>query len=244
MNLEALYKLHTGLPRESPGSEASTRYAIELLPKGFSPSAIADMGCGPGMSTLVLAESFPAASILAVDRHQPFLDQLADAADAAGIAERLSVTNRSMELHGEPPASFDLIWAEGSAYLVGVERALEAWRPLLRPGGCIAYTELTWLSADPPEDAVKYWQEIYPDMNTREGNLDIARSARFEILGSFVLPASDWWQEYYLPLQRRINLLRNEEGMTEVLDNAENEINIYSLFGGCFGYVFYVLLKV
>ena len=241
MNLEALYKLHTGLPRESPGSEGSTRCAIALLPKGFSPASVADMGCGPGMSTLVLAESFPAASILAVDTHQPYLDQLNNAANAAGIAGRLSIANRSMELAGEAPGSFDLIWAEGSAYLIGVERALEAWSSLLRPGGCIAYTELTWLTDDPPEDAVLYWQEIYPDMNTREGNLEIVRSAGFEVLGHFVLPASDWWSEYYSPLQRRINLLRTEEGMAEVLDNAENEIDIYSLFGGCFGYVFYVL---
>jgi SAM-dependent methyltransferase len=244
MNLEALYKLHSGLPRESPGSAASTRCAIELLPKGFCPASIADMGCGPGMATLVLAESFPEASILAVDTHQPYLDQLSNSAFAAGIADRVTVANRSMELAGETPGGFDLIWAEGSAYLLGVETALESWRPLLRPGGCIAYTELTWLTDDPPEDAVLNWQEIYPDMNTESGNLEIARSAGFEILGHFVLPASDWWSEYFSPLQRRINLLRPEEGMAEVLDEAEREIDIYSLFGGCFGYVFYVLLNV
>ena len=241
MNLDALYKLHSGLPRESPGSEASTRRAIELLPKGFSPTAIADMGCGPGMSTLVLAESFPNASILAVDTHQPYLDQLTNAALEAGCADRITVANRSMDMSGEPRGSFDLIWAEGSVYIMGGEAALESWRRLLRPGGCIAYTELTWLSDDPPEDAVKYWQERYPDMNTLAGNKHVARSAGFEVLGHFALPASDWWSEYFAPLQRRINLLRTEEGMAEVLDDAENEINIYSVFGGSFEYVFYVL---
>ncbi len=241
MDKEALYTLHSGLPRQSPGGDATTRRAIEMLPKGFNPRAIADMGCGPGMSTMVLAESFPEAAVIAVDTHQPFLDQLADAANAAGIADRVSTVNRSMELPGEEPGSFDLIWAEGSAYLVGVETALDAWRPLLRAGGCIAYTELVWLSADPPEDALNYWQEVYPDMNTVQGNLDIARSAGFDVLDHFVLPPSDWWDEYYSPLQRRINILRMEEGISEVLNNAENEINMYSLFGGCYGYVFYVL---
>ena len=33
---------------------------------------------------------------------------------------------------------------------MGFEAGLRAWEPLLKPGGYIAVTELTWLQPDPP----------------------------------------------------------------------------------------------
>ena len=68
------FDVHSGLDRESPGTDAATSDAWRRL--GAAPGARAvDMGCGPGAASLVLAE-LGAASVLAVDLHQPFLDQL------------------------------------------------------------------------------------------------------------------------------------------------------------------------
>ena len=50
------------------------------------------------------------------------------------------------------PASFDLIWAEGSLYNLGIERALKDLRSLLACGGILAFTELSWLSNDRPAE--------------------------------------------------------------------------------------------
>jgi hypothetical protein len=45
--------------------------------------------------------------------------------------------------------SFDLIWAEASAYIMGVEQALEQWRPYLSDEGYLVISDLVWLSKNP-----------------------------------------------------------------------------------------------
>ena len=48
-------------------------------------------------------------------------------------------------------ASFDLIWAEGTAYVMGFGEALHSWRKFLKGSVCLAATEVTWLRPEPPE---------------------------------------------------------------------------------------------
>ena len=60
------------------------------------------------------------------------------------------------------PGSFDLIWSEGAIYNIGFRAGLEAWRPLLVKGGCMAVSEATWLTEDRPAEARAFWQEGYP----------------------------------------------------------------------------------
>ena len=40
-----------------------------------------------------------------------------------------------------PAESFDLLWAEGSACILGWEKAIRTWRPLIKPGGILGATE-------------------------------------------------------------------------------------------------------
>ncbi|NRA02079.1 MAG: hypothetical protein HRU00_05690 [Myxococcales bacterium] len=53
--IEVFWKLHQGLPKQGPGSDASTRRALALVPELPSAPRILDLGCGPGRQTLVLA---------------------------------------------------------------------------------------------------------------------------------------------------------------------------------------------
>ncbi len=69
------FELHKDLPREGPGDEASTLKAFAMMEGLPSNPRILDVGCGPGMQTIDLARH-TGASILAVDTHQPFLDEL------------------------------------------------------------------------------------------------------------------------------------------------------------------------
>ena len=58
--------------------------------------------------------------------------------------------------------SFDVIWSEGAAYILGFEKALRSWRPLLASAGHVAVTEVTWLHSDPPADLRRFWETEYP----------------------------------------------------------------------------------
>src|ERR1700754_1662301 len=80
---DAFFALHHGLPRQSPGSDATTRRLLALAaPLPAHPRAL-DLGCGPGRAALLLAGD-AGAHVTAVDLHQPFLDELRSAAAAPG----------------------------------------------------------------------------------------------------------------------------------------------------------------
>ena len=62
------FELFSGLPRQGPGTAASTRRALGLVPDVGPRTRVLDVGCGTGAQTLVLAQS-SASHIVAVDNH-------------------------------------------------------------------------------------------------------------------------------------------------------------------------------
>ncbi|MFN9142292.1 MAG: class I SAM-dependent methyltransferase, partial [Betaproteobacteria bacterium] len=91
--LRLLIDLHINGERQGPGDVAETRRAIELsgLLKRRS-LKIADIGCGTGASTLVLAANLDA-QIIAIEALSDFLDVLRLRAAQAGVAERVTTVN-------------------------------------------------------------------------------------------------------------------------------------------------------
>ncbi|HEX8440921.1 MAG TPA: class I SAM-dependent methyltransferase, partial [Archangium sp.] len=145
----------------------------------------------------------------------------------------------------DAPGSVDLLWSEGAIYILGWAEGLRRWRPLLRPGGLLAVTEVTWLTDSRPEEATAFWREAYPSMGTVTSNSAAAREAGFEVLDTFVLPASAWWDAYYRPLQARIESLRaraqEDAELATAIAETEREISLYARHGASYGYVFYLL---
>ena len=75
-DLELLIDLHIDAGRQGPGSDEATRRAVSLA--GLDESSaleIADIGCGTGASSLLLAKLLNA-RITAVDFLPAFLDRL------------------------------------------------------------------------------------------------------------------------------------------------------------------------
>ncbi len=246
MNPDAFFTLHANLPREGPGSDASTLEAIRRLSALPDSPRVLDLGCGPGRQTLVLARTLQA-PIVAIDIHQPFLDELTRAAAQAGLADYIQTRRISMDALDYPAESIDLIWSEGAAYIIGVATALRLWRRLLRPGGVLAFTEATWLTDHPPAAAAAFWEKGYPDITTVAGNLRKAEAAAYEVIDTFTLPAANWWREYYAPLEKRIAALRPDAAawpeLAAVIAETEEEIRMFTRFGESYGYVFYILRK-
>ncbi len=238
--MEALFRLFEGLPRLGPGSEASTLRALRMLPDLPAEPRILELGCGTGAATLALARE-TGGHVTAVDVHPPFLDDLERRAVAGGISDRIATRLQSMDALDDPPSSCDLIWSEGAIYLIGFETGLRLWRPLLRPGGYACITEATWLTDAPPGGAREFWDAAYPDMGTIAQNLERARSAGYETLGTFALPRFDWDAEFYEPLKARIEALRGDASMAAVIEETEQEIRLFEAYGDSYGYAFYLL---
>jgi ubiquinone/menaquinone biosynthesis C-methylase UbiE len=206
---------------------------------------ILDLGCGPGRQTLVLARE-TGGHVTAIDLVPPFLEQLEERARAAGLAERITTRQQSMADLPYPDESFDLLWSEGAIYNIGFDHGLSSWRRLLRPGACLAVTEVSWLVESPPRHVFDFWQTHYPAMRSHEANEQAVIQAGYTPIGGFVIPEHEWWDDYYTLIDERILALRKERDTKEwnaALDAEEYESRIVREGGGSFGYVFYLMQK-
>lgn len=244
MSLEALFRLHQDLPREAPGSEAETLAALaRLRPHLPARPRVADLGCGTGPATLLLARELRV-PVLALDLHRPFLVRLQGEARARGLLAR--PVQGDLARLPLAPASLDLVWCEGAAYLLGLSTALGSFRQLLRPGGLIALTECCWLSDARPARAAAFWRVGYPAMTTLEGSAEQARAAGFELLEARALPPGAW-EEYYGPLAARVEALRPEAArdpdLAAVLDETADELAVWRGSEGSYGYAWLLLRR-
>ena len=58
-------------------------------------SSVADVGCGHGVTTTLMAKAFPRSTFTGFDYHQPSLDRATAAAREAGVAGNLSFQQAS-----------------------------------------------------------------------------------------------------------------------------------------------------
>ena len=123
---KVFFDVHNGLPREGPGDRASMERALTLAGPLPPNPQILDIACGPGGQTLDLADLIPDARITAVDGYQPFLRDLERGAVERGVADRIRILHGDMAKLPFEPGSFDLIWCEGAAYIMGFRAALAA----------------------------------------------------------------------------------------------------------------------
>jgi len=241
---EAFFSLYEGLPRQGPGSEASTHEALRRLGNLKKPLRVIDLGCGSGASTLLLARELNS-PIVAIDQHAPFLEALAANAEQEGLKALVQIRQGDFTQLEETPYSYDLVWSEGAAYLVGFEAALTLWRPLLAPEGHVALTELSWLVQTPSDEPRVFWKKAYPGMRDIAGNRSSAERAGFKVLDTLTLPNDDWWNEYYRPLRRRIAAFRASHTVPKtieaILSETEREMDMVERYSKEFGYVFYLL---
>ncbi|MFJ6695195.1 GNAT family N-acetyltransferase [Streptomyces sp. NPDC091272] len=237
--------LHRGLPRQSPGSDATTRLLLSLASRaGRLPDRprVLDLGCGPGRASLLLAGE-AGARVTAVDLYEPFLDELRAAAGARGLTDSIRAVNADMGTLAGPgfeDGSYDLVWAEGSAYSIGFATALERWRRLLAPGGVLVVSEIEWTAPQPSAGARAFWDPQYA-LGTRSSNTAAAVAAGYDVLATYLQPESDW-DEYYGPLgARNESADPSVPGMAEALAMSREEIEVRREHAGDYGYTGYVL---
>jgi SAM-dependent methyltransferase len=241
-----LIDLHRDGPRQGPGSDAETLRALELTRLDRAAGLrVADIGCGTGASTLVLARQLPAAEIVAVDLSPEFLEVLAEQAEAAGLAGRIETLAASMEALPFAPESLNLIWSEGAIYNVGFATGVAAWRPFLRPGGMLAVSEITWLASDPPEEIRQHWEGEYPEIATAAEKIATLERAGYDPLGFFMLPETCWLDHFYDSLAERLPAFlerhvsgRHAAEADEIAAGERREADLYRRYREWFSYGF------
>lgn len=183
-----------------------TRKAFLMLP-GMSFPCILDIGCGSGVPTIELTK-LSDGEITAIDIDQAALDRLAGRVEKEGLADRIKVMNCSLINMDFPDASFDIIWSEGSIFAVGFEKGIREWRRFLKTGGFLVVH-------DEKGDVGEKKKQI-----SRYG---------YELIDYFILNEDIWWNEYFLPLDKKLQELRArgicDANTAREMENDQREID-------------------
>lgn len=243
--LNIFFDIHNNMPRQGPGSAASTKRAAELIDWPDS-AELLDVGCGPGAQTFDLAR-LTNARITAVDFYDMYVQDVRQKIIKQKLSHRISVQQGDMNDLHFAPNSFDVIWSEGAIYIMGFEDGLTTWRPLLKPNGYIAVSEITWLRDDVPNDLQDYWLNEYP-VKSIDDNIAIINRCGYQPIGYFSLPAQDWWENYYNYIEPRLpdfqDRYKDDPTGMQVIDMEIAEIEMFKKYSDYYSYVFYVMQKI
>lgn len=185
-----------------------TREAFRMLPQLDRPR-ILDIGCGSGLPTLELAR-LSQGEVIGLDIDQPALRRLTTKIRETGFTRRVEALNRSMFDVDFPDASFDVIWSEGSIYVIGFERGLREWKRLLKPNGFMV---------------------VHDEQGNITEKLEQISNCGYELLGRFILSKETWWTEYFAPLEKLITQSRgthtDDPKVLEKLRQCQEEVDTF-----------------
>jgi SAM-dependent methyltransferase len=244
-----LIDLHKQGHRQGPGGDAETERALDLtMIDRNAPLKIADIGCGTGASTILLAKLLRQSHITAVDFLQEFLDALSEEAKNSGVADRISTLPCSMDNLPFADEELDVIWSEGAIYNMGFENGVTEWRRFLKAGGLLVASEITWLTESRPQELQQYWDKEYPEISTASAKISVLEKHGYSPIGYSVLPEYCWLDEYYRPMQARFDnfLTRhgNSQEAREIVDVEQAEIDLYEKYKSHISYGVYVARKI
>jgi SAM-dependent methyltransferase len=131
---------------------------------------VADLGCGVGMVTALLAELVgPEGHVVGIDASAAQLAQARERLSTGGADTRF--VEASATDAGLPPGSFDLVYCRFLLiHLTEPERALREMRALLRPGGVLVCEDgdLTSSGSEPPS-ALGAFSELWGRLGPARG---------------------------------------------------------------------------
>ena len=177
-----------------------TRKAFKLLPKCKN-LHILDVGCGSGVPTIELAK-ISDGHVIGIDIDETSLNLLRRKLRETGLNNRVSVIKDSILTMDFPEESFDIIWAEGSIFVIGFEKSIKKWRRFLKPNGFLV---------------------IHDENKDKNKKLGLIIKYGYALIAQFELTDNLWWLEYYTPLEQLIQEFRHKYPNDSELSNELNK---------------------
>lgn len=203
--MELLIDFHKDAERQGPGSNEDTLKALGFVDIDNSRQLnVADIGCGSGAQTIVLAENLNA-KITAVDLFPEFLEKLNANAENLGLQDKIMTLQKSMDDLPFDKEEFDIIWSEGAIYIIGFEDGIKKWEDYLKIGGYLALSEITWTTNSRPKEIEEHWNNEYPQIDTASNKIKVLEENGFSPVRYFYLPERSWMKNYYQPIEDRLD---------------------------------------
>ncbi|MFO7709834.1 MAG: class I SAM-dependent methyltransferase [Desulfobacterales bacterium] len=237
----------SSVERQGPGSPEATIRALSFVDDLTDASRIADVGCGTGGQTIVMAHHAPG-HITGVDLFPTFVKLFNINAKKSNLQDRMEGIVGSMENLPFRQGELDLIWSEGAIYNIGFERGLNEWRRFLKKGATIAVSEASWFTEERPVEIDTFWRDEYPEIDTISNKVERMQQAGYIPMAAFVLPENCWTENFYLPQipaqKRFLEKYAGNPTAEELIANQRREAELYDQYKQFYGYVFYIGKKV
>lgn len=235
------------MERQGPGSPEITTKALSFIEKLPDNAKIADIGCGTGGQTIVLAKN-TTGQISAFDLSPEFIERLNSNCQKENLQNRVKGIVRSMENLPFENEELDLIWSEGAIYNIGYEKGLKEWHKLLKKDAFIAISEASWFTDERPDEIQKFWDDAYPEIDTIPNKIKQMQAAGYIPIASFVLPEYCWIDNFFVPqISAQEFFLQKYAGnktAEEFVENEKHGAELYNKYKKYYGYVFYIGQKI
>lgn len=148
---QLLVEAHKDLDRLGPGSPNATLQALHFIEGLDEHSVLANLGCGTGGESLLLARYIPS-TIIGLDMFEDFVSAFNQQAFNLNLSSRVKAVVGKMEELPFEPLSLDVIWSEGVLDAPGFKAGLLNWQNYLKRGGYFAVTSPSWLTSEHPTE--------------------------------------------------------------------------------------------
>lgn len=244
---DLLVESHLDLDRQGPGSSEMTFKALSFAGDLSKISKVADIGCGTGGQTRVLAEKLDG-HITGIDMIADFISIFNEKAARQGLSDKMNgIVGDAFDLPFEKE-ELDLIWSEGMIDSIGFEKALTYWNTFLKKGGYVAVTSPSWLTTERPADLAKFWTDAGSGLFSVEENIKAMQQSGYNFVSAFALSEECWTQNYYIPRSASENGLAKKypdnEIVREYIRDMQYEVSLYEKYKEIYGYVFYIGKKM
>jgi len=244
---DLIIEAHIGLERQGPGSPEITLKALSFIDNPDKIFRAADLACGTGGQTMVLAQNITG-NIIGVDRCPQFINIFNGNAKKLNLQERVNGIVGLMEELSFQKEEFDLIWSEGAIDSIGFEKGLNYWNGFLKKNGYIAVTCPSWFTDKRPAEIEKFWADAVNGLGTIGHNISILQKAGFSFVAAFTLPEECWTDNYFIPREAAEKVLLEKyagnETVEDYIQDDKYEVELFSKYKQYYGYVFYIGRKM
>ena len=186
---------------------------------------ILDIGCGSGVPTLELAR-LSNGEVTALDTDGEALQRLNTKIRQANLEDQVHIIEKSMTQMDFPNESFDILWAEGSTFVIGFKNALKSWKRFLKPNGYFV---------------------VHDEAENLEKKLHDVTACGYRLVDWFSIGDDIWWLNYYEPLNREIQQIHRsnptDPELKAALKRAKKEIQGYQKFPWRYRSVYFIMQK-
>lgn len=245
--LNLICDFFSGMERQGPGSPEVTLKALSFIDNLTDKSFIADIGCGTGGQTMVLAQHV-AGQITGLDFLPDFIRIFNRNVRQLGLQDRVKGIAGSMDNLPFREEELDLIWSEGAIYNIGFERGLKEWRKYLKTGGYIAVSESSWFTDERPTEIHDFWVDAYSEIDTIPNQVAKVYKAGYLPVATFILPSACWTEHYFAPKAAAQEIFLNKYAGNKIAEEFSAlqavEEELYRKYKEFYGYVFFIAKKV